>query len=69
MSHVVIPGRAVRRPAPRWTITVYAVLAALAVCIVAVFYTPVEQPVALRSAESAVVSLGRHSAPGDGLTL
>ena len=69
MNHTVVPRRVTRRPVPRWVMTVYALLAALAVCAVAVFYTPVEQPVAWRSAESSVVSLGRHSAPGDGLTL
>lgn len=66
------PGRTQQSTVPvarHWLLTVWAALAALAICVVAVFYTPLEQPAAWRSAESSVVSLGRHAIPGDGLRL
>ena len=75
MSYPAIVHPALTRPVRAgrttrsWLTTVWAALAALAVCVVAIFYTPVEPPAAWRATESAVVSLGRHSMPGDGLTL
>ena len=70
MSQIVVPRHAAAgRTAPGWVITVWAVLAGLAVCVAAIFYSPVEPPVAWRSAESVVVALGRHALPDDGLAL
>ncbi len=57
------------RDVPGWLLTVWAALAALAVCVVAVFYTPIVPPTAWRSTDAAVVSLGRHALPDDGLSL
>jgi hypothetical protein len=68
MNQTLSPRNATDRTAPGWLLTVKAALAALAVCVVAVFYTPVVPPVAWRSTEAAVVSLGRHALPDDGLT-
>ncbi len=59
----------VARTRPSWLLTVWAALAALAICVVAIFYTPIEQPAAWRSAGATVVSLGRHALPDDGLRL
>ena len=70
MSQLTAPRHASGRAAPDWLLTVWAALAALAVCVVAVFYTPVVPPAAWRSStESVVQSLGRHALPDDGLTL
>jgi hypothetical protein len=69
MSQTVTAQHAAGRAVPGWLLTVWAALAALAVCVVAVFYTPIVPPAAWRSTDAAVVSLGRHAVPDDGLSL
>ena len=69
VAHHAVAHHAAGRTVPSWLLTVWAALAALAVCVVAVFYTPIVPPTAWRSTDAVVVSLGRHALPDDGLSL